>query len=750
LGDDVADLLGRRYICNKCNKASKKKKSPASGRHHTNLNDDDLDDSDDMSDTFNGEFSVWHPKLLMLLPAYIRLSFPFILTKRSGILYEVVQEVVDNLVSGKSSSASESFILQRHLKRYYSNRLIYLSRQKNQPLLLSSYKVDSFGSFYDLDRYNGHVPGAQYLSSLVEKYFQSHVYTSEGLPVGAENLTREQFLQRRQQTIRGRIWSADESYKLANLCYLKSSSTVPLSATSKDSASTRPITSIFTVFNEKREVVLQKFLTTTSRSELKTELKRLLHDRYRALGFRLPMIYYTDNCCKDAILLREVLDELAESDSLFSSAIHGPSPNTTTPLELVSLPANHQLYVVTFDNRQLLTYIEQIRETALDDGKLTFGDAGGLEKGIIGLDIEWDPCTLHGVTDTDPALLQLSTATTTILIRLRIENKKPRQLPSCILNLLLDKRIIFVGNYIKGDLTRLSNAYHFDTSAILFCDLSREAIRRNYNLESHSLSYLCRRFLQKELPKESKIRLSRWSQPQLSDDQVKYAALDAYISYEIFKAIQNGGDPRLDPPPSNTPCPGTRVLLFTQNKAECIAMGSIVDHQSPDFGGLLLFPSGRGKRVVVQLDPTSIYVGGALSQYPPRRGSSRLPLSECHLVLWDLDCIRPDSPSAQRWRESLEDTIGSIEDNIKTNGEDELTDIDSDDFFSKVSGSTTWVEVALSDDDTENGMRDVEELLADLVEEATFHADTTCNERNDAVVIVKGNSFIIPQPVTTY
>jgi hypothetical protein len=170
-------------------------------------------------------------------------------------------------------------------------------------------------------------------------------------------------------------------------------------------------------------------------------------------------------------------------------------------------------------------------------------------------------------------------------------------------------------------------------------------------------------------------------QPQLSDDQVKYAALDAYISYEIFKAIQNGGDPRLDPPPSNTPNPGTRVLLFTQNKAECIAMGSIVDHQSPDFGGLPLFPSGRGKRVVVQLDPTSIYVGGALSQYPPRSGSSCLPLSECHLVLWDLDCIRPDSPSAQRLRESLEDTIGSIEDNIKTNSEDELTDIDSDDFM---------------------------------------------------------------------
>jgi hypothetical protein len=650
--------------------------------------------------------------------------------------YDVVQEVVDNIVSGKSTTASESYLLQRHLNKFYMNQLVYVSRQNKHTLLRNTVaKFPLFGAFDDPDRYAGHVPSAQYLSSLIEKYFQTNVYTSEGLPAGNDNLTREQYLQRRQQTIRGQIWSADESYKLANLCYLKTSSNVPLSATAADTSSTRPISSIFTVFNEKAEVVLQKLLTTTSRAELKTELKRCLQDRYRAFGFPLPIIYYTDNCCKDASLLNQVLDELAESDSLFSGQIHLPSPNTIAPLDLVSIPNDHQQFIAAYDSRELLNYVEELREISLQDGVSFFGAAAGEEKGFVAMDIEWDPCTLHGVTDTDPALLQLSVGKMTLLVRLRIGNRKPRKLPQCLLNLLFDKRLTFVGNFIKGDITRLSNAYEFDKAKVAFCDLSREAIRCNYHLDNSALSYLSRRFLQKELPKESKVRLSRWSQPQLTPEQIKYAVLDAFVSYEIFKVIKTCGDPRLDPPPNQVPDPGTPVLLFTANKAECVAMGWVTDHQSDEYEGLKLHPSGRSRRVVVELDPTSIYVPRALSEYPSQRGGKRLRLSDCKTVMWDLDCLRLDSPLAQQWRESLHDTVGSIDDLFKASATDsDLSDSDPDDFFTKISSSSSWVEVSVTDNNENN----FDGWLADFVEEDMDLQISSCKEDSDPLIIVKG------------
>lgn len=51
------------------------------------------------------------------------------------------------------------------------------------------------------------------------------------------------------------------------------------------------------------------------------------------------------------------------------------------------------------------------------------------------------------------------------------------------------------------------------------------------------LADLCEAVLGKRLPKPPEIRISDWEVPQLSDDQQRYAALDAFVSLEIYQRI---------------------------------------------------------------------------------------------------------------------------------------------------------------------------------------------------------------------
>jgi hypothetical protein len=87
------------------------------------------------------------------------------------------------------------------------------------------------------------------------------------------------------------------------------------------------------------------------------------------------------------------------------------------------------------------------------------------------------------------------------------------------------------------------------------------------NATTASLSQLCRLVLSEELDKDPVVRMSCWTSPTLSKEQQKYAALDAIVSLDIYRALETMED------------------LTTRMSIEEAMPGTLVDVMSPHCSG---------------------------------------------------------------------------------------------------------------------------------------------------------------------
>lgn len=145
---------------------------------------------------------------------------------------------------------------------------------------------------------------------------------------------------------------------------------------------------------------------------------------------------------------------------------------------------------------------------------------------IIGFDTETRPSFRVGVS-YKVALLQLSTPDTCYLFRLnriRLDNR--------ILKILGSRRILKVGADVGGDIRSLHELRDFRADG--FVDLQTEAVR--WGIEEKSLRKLSAIVLGKRVSKAQ--RLSNWEAAQLTEQQVAYAATDAWVCLEILSALE--------------------------------------------------------------------------------------------------------------------------------------------------------------------------------------------------------------------
>ncbi|KAF5207422.1 hypothetical protein FRX31_002990 [Thalictrum thalictroides] len=103
----------------------------------------------------------------------------------------------------------------------------------------------------------------------------------------------------------------------------------------------------------------------------------------------------------------------------------------------------------------------------------------------------------------------------------------------------------FVGVGIQTDVKKLSNQYGLNFSCVLnLVKLAAESSwGSNFKNSSPSLKDLASVILGLNVEKSKKITMSNWEARVLSQDQIRYACLDAYISYQIgYKLLkQNPG-----------------------------------------------------------------------------------------------------------------------------------------------------------------------------------------------------------------
>jgi NAD-dependent DNA ligase len=104
------------------------------------------------------------------------------------------------------------------------------------------------------------------------------------------------------------------------------------------------------------------------------------------------------------------------------------------------------------------------------------------------------------------------------------------QLPVAFEALFADERIALVGVNVNGDGARLARDFKCTVNGLLNVALRKAKT----SMEDLAAAVCPREFRVKKDSIESKVRLSNWAQWPLTELQLKYASLDAVLSFAIF------------------------------------------------------------------------------------------------------------------------------------------------------------------------------------------------------------------------
>ncbi|XP_054790250.1 3'-5' exonuclease-like [Prosopis cineraria] len=113
-------------------------------------------------------------------------------------------------------------------------------------------------------------------------------------------------------------------------------------------------------------------------------------------------------------------------------------------------------------------------------------------------------------------------------------------IPQSLISFLGNANHKFVGVGIEEDVEKLVCDY--DLSVATYVDLRDLAADKlgDEDLKKSGLKTLALRVLEKEIEKPKSISRSRWDNPWLNSEQVKYACIDAFISFEVGRLLYSG------------------------------------------------------------------------------------------------------------------------------------------------------------------------------------------------------------------
>jgi ribonuclease D len=148
---------------------------------------------------------------------------------------------------------------------------------------------------------------------------------------------------------------------------------------------------------------------------------------------------------------------------------------------------------------------------------------------VVGFDTETRPAFRKGESYL-PSLVQVATASRVHVFRLaRLE------FSAAATELMSNPAIVKTGIGLNYDLGRLKRLYPFGTAAVL--DLGEVAKRHGF--AQSGVRNLAGLFLGFRIPKGA--QTSNWAGPRLSEQQIRYAATDAWACRELYLRFQDSG-----------------------------------------------------------------------------------------------------------------------------------------------------------------------------------------------------------------
>ncbi|XP_037467778.1 Werner Syndrome-like exonuclease [Triticum dicoccoides] len=153
---------------------------------------------------------------------------------------------------------------------------------------------------------------------------------------------------------------------------------------------------------------------------------------------------------------------------------------------------------------------------------------------IVGLDVEWRPS--YGRAQNPVALLQLCVGRRCLVFQLLHADFVPRALHRFLAN--PDFRFVGVG--VQDDADRLSNDYGLEVAnAVDLRNLAADEMRRPW-LRQAGLKGVAGVVMGANLNKPRRVRMGPWDACRLSQEQIQYASIDAFVSFEVGRKLLTG------------------------------------------------------------------------------------------------------------------------------------------------------------------------------------------------------------------
>jgi len=148
---------------------------------------------------------------------------------------------------------------------------------------------------------------------------------------------------------------------------------------------------------------------------------------------------------------------------------------------------------------------------------------------FIGFDSEQKPIFKKGQASHGISIVQLATQSKCYLIQIKqIRNLKP------LINILEDASIIKIGTGLKGDNEALFRQFKLRLKSTVDLENVFKKLSAKNQIGAKKAALI---ILDKNLQKSKNMSRSNWENKKLSDGQIKYAAEDATVVYDVMDKI---------------------------------------------------------------------------------------------------------------------------------------------------------------------------------------------------------------------
>jgi ribonuclease D len=153
---------------------------------------------------------------------------------------------------------------------------------------------------------------------------------------------------------------------------------------------------------------------------------------------------------------------------------------------------------------------------------------------IVGLDVEWRPS--YSPVQNPTALLQLCVGRRCLIFQLLHADYIPDDLE----DFLADPGFRFVGVGVQGDANRLDNDHRLRVAnTVDLRGLAADGMQMR-RLRQAGLKGIASAVMGVNIEKPRNVTMGQWDAYELSEEQIQYACIDAFVSFEVGRKLLTG------------------------------------------------------------------------------------------------------------------------------------------------------------------------------------------------------------------